>query len=220
MSISVIIADDHAVFRQGLDSLLSQAGELDIHILGHAEDGNEAVSLVEETKPDVLIIDISMPGLNGIDATRIICKKHPSIKVIGLSMHKRLNYILHMLQAGAHAYILKESAVDDVIEAIQAVLRDEYYFSQKLNLSTSDILKNLKKYSQNLAIHEKLSPRERQVLQLIAEGKGTKEVARMLHRSVKTVESHRKNIMEKLDIHTVAELTAYAIREGMVQLDP
>jgi DNA-binding NarL/FixJ family response regulator len=219
MPIKIVIADDHTMFRQGLHSLLQETRDLEVEILGHARDGNEAVSLADQVRPDVVIVDVSMPNLNGIDATAQICKNHPGIKVVGLSIHKHLNYVLHMFQAGAHGYILKESAFEEILEALKAVMRHEYYISLKMNLTVNDILRGLKEYNQNLNSCEKLTLRERQVLQLIAEGQGTKEIALILKRSIKTVESHRKNIMDKLKIFTVAELTALAIQEGIIHLD-
>lgn len=216
MPTKVLLADDHAIIRQGLCALLEK--KPDFTVVGQAEDGLKAMELVEKLKPDIVIMDISMPHLNGIDATRKITSGHSGAKVIILSMHSGQRFIEEVLKAGASAYILKECLFDELNEAIITTLKGGTYLSKKIeSVVYKDYVKRLSPgYHEQTAI---LSPREREVLQLLAEGKSTKQIALQLHVSGKTIESNRRNIMEKLHIHSIAELTKYAIREGLTSLE-
>lgn len=211
------MADDHQLLIDGLRPILER--QRNIEVAGIAKDGLQAVSLAIKLKPDIILLDISMPGLNGIDATRKILKDVPRTKIIILSMHADRRYIHESLRAGACGYILKESAAQEVIEALAAVQRGKLYFSH----SVRDRI--LRKYVELVrdgdgdgAYSCPLSPREREVLQLLSEGKSTKEIAYILSVSVKTIESHRQQIMDKTDLYSIAELTKYAIREGLTQI--
>jgi DNA-binding NarL/FixJ family response regulator len=216
MNARVVIADDHRLFREGLRNLLhSQPG---IEVVGEAADGITAVQKIAELKPDIVLMDISMPSLNGIEATRQVVAAEDKPRVIILSMHSDRRFVIEALKAGAAGYLLKDSALEELMAAIKSVLRGKVY----LSCSISDIVVNdyvtLAKQS-DLSVFSILSAREREVLQLLAEGKSTKEIASHLNVSIKTVESHRKQIMDKLDIHSVAELTKFAIREGLTPLE-
>jgi DNA-binding NarL/FixJ family response regulator len=216
MPTKVLLADDHAIIRQGLCAILEKYP--DFTVVGQAEDGLQAMELVEKSKPDIVIMDISMPHLNGIDATRKITSGRSGVKVIILSMHSGQRFIEEVLKAGASAYLLKECLFDELYEAIAAVIKGGTYLSKKIETVVfKDYIKRLSPgYQQQ---ETSLTPREREVLQLLAEGKSTKQIALRLHVSGKTIESNRRNIMEKLRIHSVAELTKYAVREGITPLE-
>ena len=216
MSIRILLADDHAIVRQGLHSLLEK--EPDIEVVGEAEDGRKAMQLVRELVPDIVVMDVTMPNLNGIDATHEIVSEFPRIKVIALSIHSNKQFITGMLKAGASGYILKECLFDEFVRAIRAVASGETYLSHRI---TGMVISN---YVEHLATTADLSlakftDREHEVLQLLAEGKSTKQIAFELHVSTKAIEANRRHIMEKLDIHSVAELTKYAVREGLTSLE-
>jgi DNA-binding NarL/FixJ family response regulator len=216
MPTRILLADDHAIIRQGLCSLLEK--QPDIEVVGAVEDGQKAMELVRELSPDIVIMDISMPNLNGIDATRKIVSQTSNVKVIALSIHSSRRFVTEMLKAGASGYILKECLFNELLEAIQTVRKGEIYLSHRITgVVVDDYVKRLSGEYQMEA--PDLSPREREVLQLLAEGKSTKEIALHLHVSAKTVESNRRNIMDKLSIHSVAELTKYAVREGLTPLE-
>ncbi|MGZ8839895.1 MAG: response regulator, partial [Candidatus Aminicenantales bacterium] len=184
---------------------------------GQAADGLSAVRLAGELSPDLVIMDISLPGLNGIDATRRILEANPRVKIIALSMHKDGRYIAEALKSGAMGYLLKESAFDELIAAIGAVMKGQCYLSASIaDLVIKDYIRHLEKTDSG--IFTVLTPREREVLQSLSEGLSTKGIAARLEVSVKTVETHRAQIMAKLDIHSIAELTKYAIREGLTSL--
>jgi DNA-binding NarL/FixJ family response regulator len=216
MSIKILLADDHAIVRQGLHSLLEK--ELDIEVVGEAEDGRKAMQLVQELEPDIVIMDITMPNLNGIDATNKITSEFPKVKVIALSIHSHRQFISRMLKAGASGYVLKECLFDEIVKAINTVVRGGTYLSQKTTgVVVSDYVERL-----STAVNSQLATltdREHEVLQLLAEGKSMKQIAFELHVSTKAIEATRRHIMEKLDIHSVAELTKYAIREGLTSLE-
>jgi len=217
MSIRVLLADDHPMVREGLRSLLEK--EDDIEIVGEAEEGRKAVGLVRELLPDVVVIDITMPNLNGVDATRQIVKEFPAVKVIALSMHSNVMFVTEMLKAGASAYVLKECFIDELIESIQTVAAGGIYLSPKVtSVVVSDYVKRLSGSAESPL--EALTEREREVLQLIGEGKNTKQIARELHVSTKTIEANRRKIMEKLDAHSIAELVKIAIVGGLTSLEP
>ncbi len=216
MAIKVLIADDHKMFRDGLRTLLQRHSG--VEVIAEAEDGLQALKLVEEKDPDVVIMDISMPELNGIETTRKISSDFPNTKVVMLSMHSDRRFVVEALKAGAAGYLLKDSAFEELVQVIQKVQNDQVYLSSKIN----DII--LKEYIQMVkrggaSAFTVLSPREREVLQLLAEGKSTRQIADLLKVSIKTIETHRKQIMDKLEIRSVAELTKYAIREGLTALD-
>jgi DNA-binding NarL/FixJ family response regulator len=215
MKIKVLLADDHVMMRGGLRMVLEQNAELTV--VGEAEDGRETVRLVKKLSPDVVVMDIAMPDMNGIEATRQIVADHPGVKVIALSMHSDRHFVSEMLKAGATAYLLKQCAVDELLAAIKTVLKNQTYLSPCISgVVVDNFVRNTSKTESGAFSY--LSDREREVLQLVAEGKTSKEIASQLNLSIKTVEAHRMNIMEKLNIHTVAELTKYAIREGLSSL--
>lgn len=216
MSIKVIIADDHKIMRDGLKSMLEK--QRDIEIIAETLDGRTTVELAMKLKPDVIIMDVSMPDMNGIEATRQIIKKSPKIKVIALSMHSDKQFILEMLNAGASGYLLKDCAFHELINAIHSVASNRSYLSPEI---ADVMIKEFKHVisKESLSAFSLLTPRERQVLQLIAEGKTTKEIAYTLKVSTKTIETYRQQIMDKLDIHSIAGLTKYAVREGLTSIE-
>ena len=211
-----LIVDDHKIMREGLRSLLEKNERFEC--IGEADDGCQAVQMARELHPDIVIMDIAMPNLNGVEATRQIKAENPDIEVIVLSMHATRTYVLQVLQAGASAYILKDSAFEELSTALLAISRGGMYLSPDITKTAA--LANLKggSYASGGAQAENLTKRELQVLQLIAEGKSTKDIASRLSLSVKTVETHRKQIMDKLEIRSIAGLTKYCIREGLTTL--
>lgn len=216
MSIKVLLVDDHAIIREGLRSLLEKQPEMEV--IADTDDGRKALDLVRELLPDIIIMDITMPGLNGIEATRRITAEFPTVKVIALSIHSKRRYVVDMLSAGAAGYILKECLFDELVKAIRAVAAGGRYLSPRItDVVVSDYVKRLSATADSP--FEALKIREREVLQLVAEGKSTKQIALELHVSTKTIEANRRKIMEKLNIHSVAELTKYAVREGLTTLE-
>jgi len=216
MSIRVLLADDHQITRQGLRSLLEK--KADIEVIAEAENGRKAVELAKQLSPDVVIMDITMPDLNGIEASRQIIRDNETTKIIALSIHSDTLFISEMLKSGADGYLLKDCAFEELEQAIRTVVGGKVYLSPSISgVVVEDYLHRLSK--SGIDNVELLTDREREVLQLIAEGKSTKQTALKLHISVKTVETHRRQIMNKLDIYTVAELTKYAIRKGLTALD-
>lgn len=216
MKIRLLIADDHKLFRDGLRSML--VGHKGIEIIAEASDGIAVTKLAGELHPDIILMDVSMPELNGIEAARKISGEHPTIKIIMLSMHSDRRYITEALRAGARGYLLKDSALDEVLAAIRDCSSGKIYLSSRIaDIVINDYI-NLARNTEASAFAI-LSAREREVLQLLAEGKSTKEIASQLKVSAKTIESHRKQVMDKLNLHSVAELTKYAIREGLTQLN-
>jgi len=216
MPAKILLADDHAIIRQGLCSLLEK--QPDVEVVGTAEDGQKAIELARELAPDIVIMDITMPNLNGINATRKIIDELGGVKVIALSVHSSRRFVTEMLRAGASGYILKECLFDELLEAIRTVLNGGIYLSPKITgVVVDDYVKRLTTKYQPEA--PALTEREQEVLQLLAEGKSTKQIAPQLHVSSKTIESNRRNIMDKLGIHSVAELTKYAVREGLTPLE-
>jgi DNA-binding NarL/FixJ family response regulator len=217
MPAKILLADDHAIIREGLRAMLDK--QPDIEVVGAAEDGRKAMELVRELRPDIVIMDISMPNLNGIDATRQIVGRLGGTKVIALSMHSSRRFVTEMLKAGASGYILKECLFNELLEAIRVVLNGGIYLSPSITgVVVDDYLQHLI-IAENQPIAPALTEREREVLQFLAEGKSTKQIALQLHVSGKTIESNRRNIMDKLGIHSVAELTKYAVREGLTPLE-
>jgi two-component system response regulator NreC len=217
MSLRVILADDHAIVRHGLSKLLQQ--EKDVEVVAQAQDGHSTVELTRELSPDMVIMDIGMPDLNGIEATRQIVSDFPQVKVIGLSMHSGRKFVVEMLRAGASGYLLKDCALEELTTAVRTVAAGKMYLSPAI---TDVVVEN---YVRNAAekghsAFSLLSQREREVLQLMAEGKTTKQIARHLHISHKTVEGHRLRVMSKLNMDSVAKLTKYAIQEGLTSAEP
>jgi DNA-binding NarL/FixJ family response regulator len=217
MSIKIILADDHALLRHGLSK--SFQNEKDMEVIAQAKDGRTTVELVRELKPDVVIMDIGMPDLNGIEATRQIKQEHPKVKVIGLSMHSSKNFIIEMFRAGAVGYLLKDCEFDELVNAIRLVVTNKTYISPAISDIVVENYMRQSPGSDNSAFSI-LSKREREVLQLLTEGKTTKQIAKRLHISSKTVEAHRLNMMNKLKIDSIAQLTKYAIQEGLTQPEP
>jgi two-component system response regulator NreC len=212
--IRIALADDHQLMRSGLRVLLEQ--QPDFTVVGEASDGREAVTLVDSQKPDVLVMDIGMPNLNGIEAAAQITQAHPEISIVMLSMHSDESYVLRALKAGAKGYLLKDSAETDLIRAVHSVADSKSFFSPAVSkVLLDDYVRKLKR-SGTEDPYDLLTPREREVLQLVAEGKSNKEVASLLNLSVYTVETHRANIMEKLNLHGVPELILYAVRKGII----
>ncbi len=213
--IKVLIADDHKIVRDGLKTLLES--QSDIEIVGETMDGRATVKAVESLSPDIVIMDIAMPQLNGIEATRQIVSDHPDTKVVALSMHSEKRFVREMLQAGASAYLLKDCAFEELVIAINAVRDNKHFLSPGITgIMLSDVISP--KESDTATAFSSLSSREREVLQLLAEGKTTRQISDQLSVSIKTIETHRTNIMNKLEIFSVAELTKYAIREGITSL--
>lgn len=205
----ILLADDHRIIRQGLRSLLD--AEADLAVVGEAEDGRQALALARDLKPDVVILDISMPGLNGMETARLLRQNHPDILVLMLSMHADRRFVQEALALGVQGYLLKDSAFEELAEAIRSVRKGHCVLGRAIaHLADTD------PPCQDDSV---LSVREREVLQLMAEGDNTKVIAHKLSVSVKTVETHRQHIMHKLNIHTVAGLTRYALREGLTHLD-
>lgn len=216
MVIRVLLVDDHRILRKGLQALLER--EEDFKVVAEASNGREAVKLAKTKRPHVVIMDIGMSDLNGLEATRQIMVETRNVKVLALSMHSDSRFVRAMLQGGASGYLLKDVAFEELADAIRTVVANRIY----LGSGISDVV--VKDYLRHLPAQEStkegiLTLREREVLQLLAEGKCTKELGQLLFISVKTVETHRKRIMDKLDLHTIAELTKYALREGLTSLE-
>lgn len=218
-TVSVLLAEDHTIVRQGLAKLLD--AEPRIQVIGEARNGREAITKVEELKPDVVIMDIAMPLLNGIEATRQIKKKRPQTKVIILSMHSHDRFISELFTLGASGYLLKDSSGPDIIHAIESAIEGDTYLSPSISRKVIEDYVSLKKTkSSREELYSKLSNREREVFQMIAEGRSTKEIAEILFVSVSTVKSHRANIMEKLEIDSLSQLIHFAIDLGLVEIQP
>jgi len=216
MGVRILLVDDHEIVRYGLRCLIEE--QADMEVVGDAENGRVAIDLVRQLEPDVVIMDISMPDMNGVEAARRIRKESPNAKIIVLSMHHKRQFVIDMLKADVSGYILKTKVHDDLIRAIKAAAANEVYLSSKISgVLAHDYVSNLP--TSNQSVSAVLTPRERELLQLISEGKSTKESALHLNVSIKTIESTRRRIMQKLDIHNVADLTKYAISEGITSLD-
>jgi two-component system response regulator NreC len=205
----ILLADDHAVVRQGFRMILG--AQADMEIVGEAGNGREAVTMTEQLKPDVVVMDVAMPELNGIEATRRIAESQPHTKVLALSMHKDSVYVREILRAGARGYLLKDSIDVDLLAAVRAVAKGEGYLSPAVS---DTVLSDYRKHVTDPL--DLLSSREREVLQLIAEGKTNKDIATLLNLSVYTVDAHRGRIMEKLNLHSTSELVRFAVRKGLI----
>ena len=213
-NIRVLLADDHVIMRKGLRLLLER--QENITVVGEASDGRQCVELAQAVKPDVVVMDIAMPNLNGIEAARQIVLQNPAIAVAVLSMHSDESYVIRALKAGARAYLLKDSAESDLIGAIKALSDGKSFFSPAISrLLMEDYMRQLERKGVEDS-YELLTTREREILQLLAEGKSNKEVANMLNLSLYTVETHRTHILQKLNLHTVPELILYAVRKGII----
>ena len=216
MKVKIVLADDHQMMREGLRAMLEKRA--DVEILAEAGNGRDCVELCRKLKPDLVLMDIAMPDFNGIEATRQCVGESPRTKVLALSMHSDRRYAAGMLSAGASGYLLKDAAFDELAAAIDTVMAGRIYLSPAITgLLVEDYVQRINAGDTSFSA---LSAREREVLQAMAEGKSTRQIAEALHVSVKTVETHRQNIMNTLDIHSVAELTKYAVREGLTSLEP
>ena len=218
MNIRILLADDHRILREGLRSLLAQ--QPDITVVGEASNGEAAVALVRELRPDLVIMDVVMPGMGGISATRQIRAECPDTRVIALSMHSDLRFVSEMVRAGALGYLVKDSTFEELHEAVRSVIANRPYLSTVI---TGTLVEDF--FRQTNALEgppvsplQSLTGREQQILGLLADGKRVKEIARLLNISVKTVESHRQSIMDKLEIHTTMGLTQYALRKGLTSI--
>lgn len=215
MSISIILADDHELVRQGLRALLESRP--DFTVISEAGDGREAIEMVERLCPDVVVLDVEMPNFNGIEAARVISSQAKGTRILALSMHTERQYISEMMAAGAAGYILKKSAIDELETAIRKVYAGKMYCSPSLVSTVMEDYADRLSHSGQGGLKQ-LTPRETEVLRMIAEGRNTKEIAHALEVSIKTIETHRLQIMRKLDIHNIVDLAKYAIREGLATL--
>lgn len=212
--IRIVLADDHQLMRSGLRALIEK--QPDLSVVGEAKDGREAVALVESLKPDVVVMDIGMPNLNGIEAARQITESKSGSSIIIVSMHSDESYVLRALRSGARAYLLKDSAEADLIRAVHAVAGRKSFFSPAVSkMLLDDYMRKLQRSGATDA-YDLLTPREREIFQLVCEGKSNKDVASLLNLSIYTVETHRSNIMEKLNLKGVPELILYAVRKGII----
>ena len=216
MSIRILLVDDHQILRDGLRLLIEQHD--DMQVVGEAEDGLSAIRLAGKLTPDVILMDITLPAVNGIDATQEILKSHPNLRIIALSMHSDRRMVARILSVGAVGYLLKESAFEELIQAIRTVVKGGTYLSPTIAQTVVEEMKRAGAIVGDTAF-TLLSQREREVLQLLAEGQPTKQIAAKLCVSTKTVETHRRQIMEKLQLFSLADLTKYAVREGLTPLD-
>ncbi len=212
--IRIVLADDHSVMRSGLRALLQQ--NPDMQVVGEANDGREALSLAETLKPDVAVLDITMPNLNGIEAARQMVSKQPDVAIIMLSMHSDEGYVLRALRAGVRGYLLKEAAEIDLLHAIRAVTQGKSFFSPAVSrMLAEDYIRQLQE-KEVVDSYDLLTSREREILQLIAEGNSNKDMANRLSLSLHTVETHRGNILQKLNLHSIPDLILYAVRKGVI----
>ncbi|MHC4192311.1 MAG: response regulator transcription factor [Planctomycetota bacterium] len=216
MAVRILLVDDHAMFRQGLCSLLKE--QLDVEVVGEAEDGTTAIRLARELKPDLIVMDVNMPEMDGIDAARRILPEMPDVKLVALSTYLKRAFIIEMLKAGASGYILKEQAFDELVQAIKTVVSGETYLSTK---AASVVVDGYVKSQdgRRASAQRALTEREREILKLLAEGKPSKEIALLLDISIQAVDASRRRIMQKLGVESLAELVKYAIREGLTSID-
>jgi two-component system response regulator NreC len=210
----ILLADDHIVMRTGLRALLERQPNLEV--VGESENGRETVALAASLRPDVVVMDVGMPVLNGIEATQMIVTQCPTIAVVILSMHADESYVMRALKAGARGYLLKDSAAADLIGAIQAISQGKSFFSPKVSRILAEDYVRVLKQKGAVDTYDLLTSREREILQLLAEGKSNKEVATALNISPYTVETHRSHILQKLNLHNSAELVLYAVRKGII----
>jgi DNA-binding NarL/FixJ family response regulator len=214
MSIRILVADNHGILRQGITALIEK--QSDMEVVGQADNGFTAVEMARELRPDVVLMDVTMPVLNGIEATRQIKSELPEVKVLALSVHAKREFVLDMVKAGVSGYMLKECVLDDLIQAINAVVAGQSYLSPQI---ASIVLESITKdsiFDVTSNKYELLSPREKQILQLLTEGKSAKQISSQFGLSVKTIEANRRQIMEKTEVDNLADLTKYAIRQGLI----
>lgn len=216
MTIRILLADDHRIIREGLASLLER--QQNMEVIRQASDGLQAVELSRDLDPDVVVMDLTMPGMNGIEATRLITNEVPGVKVLCLSVHSDTQFISAVLDAGASGYLLKECAFEELVTAIHTVIGNQMYLSPGIAGTVVDDYK-ARRPELGASAFSKLTEREREIVQLLAEGQSTKEIADRLCLSVKTVGTHREHLMTKLQIHSLAQLTKYAIREGLTSVE-
>ncbi len=216
MNESILLVDDHAIIRQGLATLIEN--QTSMIVLGQAANGRQAIKMALDLIPEIIVMDVSMPDLNGIEATHQILKKNPKTKIIALSIHSHRRFVVGMLRAGASGYLIKDCVFEELLTAISSVLNDHIYLSKEIrDLVVEDYILNIK-------INDSLEPclltdREKEVLQMIAEGVKTKDIASRLNLSISTIETHRRHIFKKLNASSVAELTKYALREGLTSIE-
>lgn len=215
-SISVLLAEDHTILRKGLCSLLEN--EYGIEVIGEAENGREAIEKAEKLKPDIVVLDISLPLLNGIEVAKQLRKNFPEIKVLILTMHTSDEFVFEVLNAGVKGYIIKKAAPDELVSAIHAISRGKSYFSPEISKMLMERKIETGQMQDGSISVKILTEREHEVLQLVSEGHSSREIAEMLFISIKTVENHRANMMEKLGLHNLTELIKYAISKGIIQL--
>jgi two-component system response regulator NreC len=212
----ILIADDHGIVRQGLKSLLQS--RLNLEVVGEAEDGLAAVKMVKDLKPDVVIMDITMPNLNGVEATRLIHQDNPNVKIVALSMHPEKHIVREVLEAGASAYVLKSYLFDELSRALETVLADQRYLSPRItDVVVEDYVRQ--PVAGKVEGPARLSARDRQIIQMLAEGRSVKQIAMALHISPKTADASRRKIMQKLGVPSIADLVKYAVREGITSLE-
>lgn len=217
MSIRVALCDDHQIVRQGIRSLLEE--QPDMTVVGEGNSGFDAILLATKAKPQIIVLDMAMPELNGIAATRRIAEEHPEVKILALSMYSDQHFVTEMLEAGASGYMLKDSAFSELTHAIRTIMAGGLFISPKLAGHVLHAFSQRAKPVKNRHQKVDLSTREQEILQMISEGKSSKTIAQSLHISVKTVETHRQHIMRKIDCHSVATLTKFAVRQGLTSLE-
>jgi len=213
MSIRILVADNHGILRQGIQALIEKHS--DMEVVGQADNGLSAVELTQELQPDVILMDVTMPVLNGIEATRQIKSEFPEVKVLALSVHAKREFVLDMVRAGVSGYMLKECVLDDLIQAINTVVAGQSYLSPQIASIVLEGITDDSIFSAGDRLSNTLTPRERQVLGLLTEGMSAKQVASQLDLNVKTIEASRRQIMEKADVYNLVDLTKYAIRQGL-----
>jgi len=218
MSIKILVADNHGILRQGIQALIEKRSDSDMEVIGQAENGLMAVEITRKLRPDVVLMDVTMPELNGIEATRQIKSELPEVKVLALSVHAKREFVLDMVKAGASGYMLKECVLDDLIQAINAVAASQSYLSPQIAGIVLDVVTKDSIFAAAGHSCETLTPKERQLLQLLAEGKSAKQIALQLGQSIKTIEGNRRQIMRKIEIDNIADLTKYAIRQGLTTI--
>jgi len=215
LKIKVLVADDHAIVREGVRMILAK--EKDIDVVGEAEDGGQALKFVESAKPDVVVMDISMPGMGGIEATQKVKERHPKVAVLALTMHEDESYVFQLLRAGASGYVLKRAAAQDLVQAVRAAAKGEaFLYPSVARKVVEDYLKRVEA-GEGRERYDGLTEREKEILTLIAQGSPNQQIAEKLFISIKTVQTHRAHILEKLGLHDRTELVRYAIRKGLIE---